>query len=115
MRITANSVVSIRFKMINSSGEVLEDIMEGPPVQYLHGSGAVLPALEAELEGLCIGENKVILLSTEKGYKEIDDSFQVDVIVDNVRMATDKEISEGVFYPKLDTGGGNYCAPDCKC
>lgn len=115
MRITENAVVSLRFKMMNSRGEVLEDILEGPAVQYLQGSGTILPALETELEGLSRGAHKTILISKEQVYEEIDDSFRIDVIVDDVRMATAKEITGGFFYPKPDASRGEYCAPGCIC
>src|SRR5690606_3173247 len=114
MKIKKNAVVSLRFKMMNSRGEVLEEILKGPAIQYRQGRGTALLALEAELAGLSSGARKTILISKEKGYEEADDSFRVDVVVDDVRMATAKEISDGLFYPEPYTGE-EYCAPGCIC
>ena len=115
MRITENTVVTLRFKMMNNRGEVLEDILEGPAIQYLQGSGTILPALESELAGLSSGAHKTILISEEEGYVETDDSFRVEVVVDDVRPATAKEISEGFFYQKHNNVEQEYCGSDCTC
>jgi len=52
MKITNNAIVTIRYKMHNSKGEVLEDMLEGSPVEYMHGRGNILPQLENDLLGL---------------------------------------------------------------
>lgn len=111
MQISEHTVVSMRFKMKNSRGEVLENIMEGPPIHYLHGSGTILPALEAELNGLKAGDGKAIFISKDQGYDGIDDEFNVEVIIDAVRRATEKELMEGLSPQVKD----EYCGPNCRC
>ena len=44
MQILEHSVVSIRLKMTNSKGEVLENNLEGQPIQYVQGGGNILPS-----------------------------------------------------------------------
>ena len=113
MHISEHTVVSIRYKMTNTRGEVLENTMAGPPIQYIQGRGNILPALEAELNGLKTGECKTILISKEKGYNEADDEFIVEVIVDDIRKATEQELKEGLLHHKQSTtscsGGGCGC------
>ncbi|WP_449439056.1 hypothetical protein [Pedobacter steynii] len=58
MTVEEKTVVSIRYKMENSKREVLEDILDGLPISYLHGKGSILPSLEQELTGLNEGEEK---------------------------------------------------------
>lgn len=111
MKVEDKTVVSIRYKMQNSKGEILEDNLNGLPVNYLHGIGSILPALEAELEGLKEGEEKQIFFSKEKGYKDLDDEFYIKVVVDCIRLATDKEI-EGGLNPQV---ADNYCGPEGCC
>ena len=60
MHISEHTVVSIRYKMTNTRGEVLENTMAGPPIQYIQGRGNILPALEAELNGLKTGDPIVL-------------------------------------------------------
>jgi FKBP-type peptidyl-prolyl cis-trans isomerase SlyD len=112
MHILEHTVVSIRFKMTNSKGEVLENTMEGPPIHYIQGRGTVLPALEAELNGLKKGECKTILISREKGYNETDDEFTVEVIIDDIRQATERELKEGLLQFIQSTAS---CNGGCDC
>ena len=111
MHISEHTVVSIRYKMTNTRGEVLENTMAGPPIQYIQGRGNILPALEAELNGLKTGECKTILISKEKGYNEADDEFIIEVIIDEIRQATEQELKEGLLQlqPTTNCSGGCVC------
>jgi FKBP-type peptidyl-prolyl cis-trans isomerase SlyD len=113
MQVAANTVVGFRYKMRNSRGEVLEDITEGSPASYLHGSGSILPALEAQLEGLGAGESKHIIVSGDTGFEGTDDEFSFEVIIDFVRPATDGEQALG--RSKEEGEDSEDCGPDCIC
>ncbi len=112
MNIGTNTIVGIRYKMQNSKGEVLEDILEGSPVEYLHGSGNILPALEAALAGLHAGDQKNILVSRDAGYSEVDDDFLFEVVIDTVRLATEDEIKKGSPVDEIEV---EDCGPGCVC
>jgi len=111
MKIEAKTVVSIRYKMSNSSGEVLEDILSGLPISYLHGRGDILPALEAALYGLKEGDKKAISISNQMGYDEVDDEFYIEVIIDQIRLATTEELENGL-KPKISS---NSCCLNGYC
>lgn len=109
MHIAKNSVVSIRYIMKNGKEEVLENIMNDPPVSYLHGSPGIQPLLQAQLEGLKAGDKKCVYLTAESGL--INEDFIFEVIVDEVRAALKEEILLG--YPvKLNVP---KCEADCDC
>ena len=112
MKVSESAIVSLRFKLMNSKNEILENTMEGPAIQYLHGSGNILGALEGELLGLTAGDSKRIFISKDQGYDESDDDFMVDVIIDEVRWATEEELANG--KPALQNLDNN-CGPDCIC
>jgi hypothetical protein len=99
--------------MRNGRGEVLEDITEGSPAAYLHGSGNILPVLEEQLDGLSAGDSKQIIVSGDTGFEGMDDAFSFDVVIDFVRPATDEEISLG--RPKEEGEDKEDCGPDCIC
>jgi FKBP-type peptidyl-prolyl cis-trans isomerase 2 len=104
-----NSVVSIRYIMRNSRGEVLEDIMNNDPVNYLQGAAGIQPLLQAQLEGLKAGDKKSVYLPATAGLTSED--FIFDVIVDEVRLASEEEITSG--HPlKLII---KKCGPGCNC
>jgi FKBP-type peptidyl-prolyl cis-trans isomerase SlyD len=109
MKITNNSVVSIRYIMMNSAGEIIENTMNDNPVNYLHGSAAILPLLQLPLEGLKAGDKKRVYLMAESGLTNED--FIFDVIIDEVRLAFEEELLLG--YPvKINV---KKCEVDCDC
>ena len=111
MKVATNTVVSLRYSMKNNRGDLLDDIMDRTPVDYLHGSGNILPALEASLEGLECGEHQSISISPETN-PDLHDSFHFDVIIDKVRAAKEEEILQRKPLPLLSKKG---CGPDCCC
>jgi len=112
MKVKNGTVVFIRYRMKNSKGEVLENKMNGPAISYLHGGGYILPALEAELEGLSAGEEKIVRISEKKGYDGMDDEYYIEVIIDYVHLATDAELIEGV---NLLQAYSTNCGANCGC
>src|ERR1700741_1711038 len=92
MHITENKIVSLRYIMKNSSGDVIEDTMERQPIQYLHGAGKIMPALETAIEGMSAGQKKVFSIS-DPGLSE---NLHFDLVIDEVREATPEEIQRGI-------------------
>jgi FKBP-type peptidyl-prolyl cis-trans isomerase SlyD len=56
MKIAAGSIVRIDYEIRVKGGDVIESSTKSGPVQYVHGEGKLLPALEKRLEGLSAGE-----------------------------------------------------------
>ena len=111
MKVATNTVVSLRYSMTNERGDLLEDIMNREPVDYLHGSGNILPALEANLEGLECGAQRSISVSFETN-PDRKDSFHFEVIIDKVRAATPEELLQ---RKPLQPFSKEDCGPDCCC
>jgi FKBP-type peptidyl-prolyl cis-trans isomerase SlyD len=109
IQVEKNSVVSIRYVMKNSKGEVLENTMNNDPVSYLHGSATIQPLLQIQLEGLKTGDTKTVCLSAASGLTSED--FVFEVIVDEVRTASAEEILLG--YPVA--ASVQKCEADCDC
>lgn len=109
MQIAENSVVSIRYIMKNSHGEIVENTMNSEPVNYLHGSAGILPLLQSQLEGLKPGDKKTVHLKTGAGFAGED--FTFELMIDDVRAALPEEILPG--YPvKINE---SKCEVDCNC
>jgi FKBP-type peptidyl-prolyl cis-trans isomerase SlyD len=60
--------VSIEFTLSDDAGKVTETNVGKKPLVYEHGSGTMLPALEAALVGLAAGATKAVDLTAEQGY-----------------------------------------------
>lgn len=108
MNIANNTIVSLRYKMHNDSGDLMEDNTLGAGITYMHGSGHLMPALEAAMDGLSIGESKSFSIHD----KLLRGVFHFEVFVDDVRLASAMEIAIGV--PEKISGVLG-CGPDCDC
>ena len=56
MKIAPGSIVRIEYEIRVKGGDVIESSTKSGPVQYVHGEGKLLPALEKRLEGLAAGQ-----------------------------------------------------------
>jgi hypothetical protein len=109
MHVSKNMVVSIRYIMRNSRDEILENNMQGVPVNYLHGSDAILPSLQKQLESSVRGDKKIVYLSAAQD--DSPEDFAFEVTIDDVRQALPEEIMLG--YPVLINN--DICNENCEC
>ncbi|QEC66653.1 hypothetical protein FRZ67_04815 [Panacibacter ginsenosidivorans] len=108
MLVANNTIVSLRYVMKNDAGEIMEDNTNTAPYNYLHGSGNLMPALEDAMTGLSKGEAKTFSIAD----KLLNGIFHFDVIIDDVRPASAKEIASGFPAKKITT---DDCGTDCCC
>jgi peptidylprolyl isomerase len=59
-------------------GEVV-DKSEGKPLQYKHGDGQIIPGLAEQLEGLKVGDEKVVEVDPDQAYGKVDPNAFRDV------------------------------------
>ncbi|MBH25845.1 MAG: peptidylprolyl isomerase [Myxococcales bacterium] len=65
-----DTVVAISYTLKNSDGHVLDTASLGQPLTYAHGTGAVLPGLEAALVGHVEGDTLQLIIPPQQGYGE---------------------------------------------
>jgi len=70
MRIAADTVVQIHYRLCGADGAEIENSRGGEPLAYLHGHGNLLPALEEQLEGREAGASFAATLSAGQAYGE---------------------------------------------
>jgi FKBP-type peptidyl-prolyl cis-trans isomerase 2 len=58
MKVAPGSVVRLEYEIRIKGGDVIESSTKSGPIQYVHGEGKLLPALEKRIEGLAAGETK---------------------------------------------------------
>jgi FKBP-type peptidyl-prolyl cis-trans isomerase SlyD len=105
MQIENNMIVSLRYIMKNENGDIMEDNTNSAAYEYVHGSGNLMPALEDAMTGLSAGETKTFSVSD----KLLRGLFHFDVVIENIRTATDEEIAKGIPLTNKN------CGPDCCC
>lgn len=93
MKIGAGAVVAIDYTLTDDSGEVI-DSSDGEPLEYLHGTGQIVPGLERELEGRQAGDNLKVKVSPADGYGEHDPNRVVEV--ERTELPDDLELEMGM-------------------
>ena len=109
MSVEKNKIISIDYIMRNSKGEVLEDTANSGRTNYLHGSSGILEYLQLQLEGLSVGDKKIVRLPKEIG--QADDDYSFDITICQVRNAMKEELVLG--YPVMVETAA--CPVDCDC
>jgi len=103
VKIENNRVVQIHYTLKDDQGEILDSSIGNEPLPYIHGTGALIPGLEKELEGKMAGEKFTAIIEPSDGYGEYDDDQVFEVPADGFQG--DDEIELGMQV-QLDTEDG---------
>jgi FKBP-type peptidyl-prolyl cis-trans isomerase SlyD len=78
MKITQNAVVEFSYDL-EVDGQIVDRTTNEKPLDYIHGTGSLLPKLEAHIEGMEPGDKFDVTLSPTDGYGEVDPSRIIDL------------------------------------
>ena len=78
MKIEKNKVVSLSYTL-TVDGDVIETVNADKPMQFIFGSGYLLPKFEQNVAGKEVGDTFDFNLSPEEGYGEVDSSAIVEL------------------------------------
>ena len=78
MKIGQNKVVEFVYEL-EVDGQVVDKTVKERPLDYIHGTGSLLPKLEEHLEGMQAGDTFDVTLSPADGYGEVDPSRIIDL------------------------------------
>lgn len=96
-------MVSIHYTLRDRDGKLLDSTRaNGVPLQYLHGSGDMLPGLEEELEGKSVGDKLEIRLPPQRAFGLVDPSLQQTLPIE---LFEGTELRVGTV---LNSGSDNY-------
>jgi FKBP-type peptidyl-prolyl cis-trans isomerase SlyD len=111
MIIDNKTIVSLKYTVKNGNGDLIDSNMNGSPVHYLHGSERFIPELNAAITGLKAGDKKSITI-VPAVEANLSDKLLIDVIIDNVRAATNEELQTGKY---IEPGANGGCGSGCCC
>ena len=96
MKIENNKVVEFAYEL-EVEGKVVDRTTEDKPLDYIHGTGSLLPKLEEHIEGLEPGAEFDVTLSPEDGYGEVNPDMIIDLPKE--AFAVNGEIREDLLVP----------------
>jgi FKBP-type peptidyl-prolyl cis-trans isomerase SlyD len=108
MKIEQNKVVEFCYEL-EVDGQVVDHTTKERPLDYIHGTGSLLPKLEAHIEGMEPGATFDVTLSPADGYGEVDPSRIIDL--PKAAFEVNGEIREdllvpGTTIPMMNSMGG---------
>ncbi len=72
MKIQANCVVSIHYRLTNEDGEELDTSAGQDPLSYLHGTNSLIPGLESALTGQAAGDKLQVTVQPDEAYGDVN-------------------------------------------
>lgn len=78
MKVENNKVVAVSYKL-EVEGKIADQSAPGSPLEYIHGTGMLLPKFEAALAGKEPGDGFDFVLSPDDGYGRYDPSYKIDL------------------------------------
>ncbi len=107
MKAEKNKVVAVSYQL-EVEGKIADQSAPGNPLEYIHGSGMLLPKFEGAIEGKEPGESFDFILSPEDGYGTYDPKYLVEL--PKTAFAIDGQVREdllvvGRTIPMLNQAG----------
>ncbi len=102
------AAISYSLKYDNAEGEVIETIDATKPLEFVFGTGNLLPAFEKNLEGLAVGETFAFAIPSTESYGEYNEDRVVELKTE--MFSNNGETPEGLLtvgneIPMQDTQG----------
>lgn len=107
MKVEKNKVVAVSYAL-EVEGKIADQSAPGNPLEYIHGTGMLLPKFEGALQGKEPGDSFDFVLSPEDGYGTYDPKYLVDL--PKTAFAIDGQVREdllvvGRTIPMLNQAG----------
>ena len=96
MKIAQNKVVEFCYEL-EVDGQVVDHTIKERPLDYIHGTGSLLPKLEEHIEGMEAGDKFDVTLSPADGYGEVDPQRVIDL--PKAAFEVNGEIREDLLVP----------------
>jgi FKBP-type peptidyl-prolyl cis-trans isomerase SlyD len=97
-----NIVVAMDY-VLNVDGELLEKTESNHPVEFIQGSGQIIPGLEREMSGMRIGDSKEVDVTPEDGYGVLDEDAYAEI--PREEFPADIPVEQGVAILLRDEDG----------
>ena len=105
-RVVAGRVIAIDYSVALEDGDIVETSHGREPVEYLHGTGQLLPGLEHALDGMREGQNARFALEPGDAYGDHDESNVVTL--PRSLFPAEAKLEPGLRLAARTSAGQNY-------
>jgi FKBP-type peptidyl-prolyl cis-trans isomerase SlyD len=93
MKIVKDSVVSLRYELLDSEGVLVETVEE--PISYLHGGyDGIFPLVEEALHGKSVGDKVGVTLQPDDAFGE----YEHEMVEVEARSSFPKDVAVGMQF-----------------
>ena len=78
MTVEKNKVVAVSYEL-EVEGQIADKASAEKPLEYIHGTGMLLPKFEEALQGKEPGDTFEFTLSPDEGYGQYDEDYKIDL------------------------------------
>ena len=96
MKIAQNTVVEFSYDL-EVEGQVVDRTTKEKPLDYIHGTGSLLPKLEAHIEGMEPGDKFDVTLAPADAYGEVEEARIIDL--PKAAFEVNGEVREDLLVP----------------
>ena len=96
MKITQNAVVEFSYEL-EVDGQIVDQAPKERPLDYIHGTGGLLPKLESHVEGMEPGDKFDVTLSPADGYGDVNPDLVIDL--PKAAFEVNGEVREDLLVP----------------
>lgn len=105
MQIADNVVASLRYKLTDSQGEILDEATQAEPFVYLHGANNIIPGLENALLGKQVNDQLEVTIPPADAYGEHDERLTQEVSKEMFSGVDEAQLFPGAqFQAQTDAG-----------
>lgn len=104
MAVSANMRVTLHFSLSLADGQLIDSNFGGNPASFVPGDGSLLPAFEACIIGLCVGDKRQFLVPAAEAFGLRQDANLKRVPRD--RFAKDIDLVPGLVVSFAVAEGG---------
>ncbi len=107
MKISTNKVVALSYTLM-VEGDVIETVKADKPMEFIYGTGYLLPKFEEYLLDKEVGDNFEFTLSAKEGYGEVNPDAIVELPIDIFKIEGKVEeglLTVGNVLPMQDSQG----------
>ncbi|MDR3297485.1 MAG: peptidylprolyl isomerase [Prevotellaceae bacterium] len=112
MTVSKNKVVSLSYQL-TVDGDVVDKATDKNPLQFIFGTGMLLPKFEANIDGLKVGDTFAFTLAAADGYGEVNEDnikeFPMETFEIDGQIEEDLLV-EGNTIPMQDGQGHHFNA-----
>jgi len=106
--VSVGDTVSVYYTGTFSDGTVFDSNVDGEPLEFVMGSGAVVPGFEKAVSKMKVGEKKTVTIPPEEAYGKYNEDLVVVISKDQIPEGT--QIQMGQKLPLRSNKGDTMTA-----